>query len=69
MVLERCSCVHVIDLRVGGSSPGLCHVFFLGQETLLYTISSPRCLNGYQRQNAGGNPVMEGWGEGEWQYS
>ena len=32
----------------------------LGQDILLsQCLSPPRCINGYQRTNAGGNPVMD----------
>ena len=39
--------------------PGtLCCV--LGQDTLFsQRLSSPRCINGYRRLNAGGNPAMD----------
>ena len=44
------------DLRVIGSRPGS----FLRQETLLHIVSlPPRCINGYRRHTAGGNPAMD----------
>ena len=47
--------VRSVDLRSGGSkrSPSV------RQETLPHIVSlPPRCINGYQRHTAGGNPAM-----------
>ena len=43
-----------------GSSPGRDIVCFLRQVILLsQCLSPPRCINGYRRINAGGNPAMD----------
>ena len=55
--------VSVLDSGASGlvSSLGREHcVVFLGKTLLLLWYLSPtRCINGYQRLNAGGNPAMD----------
>ena len=33
--------------------------FFFTKETLHHCLSSPRCINGYQRHTAGNDPVLD----------
>ena len=50
------------DLRVGSLRLGwpfhYC-VDSLDKKAFLYSLSSPRCINGYWQHTAGGNPVID----------
>ena len=49
-----------LDLKVGGSRTSPCHrVVSLHKKLYPGCLSPPRCINGYQRHTAGGNPVLD----------
>ena len=54
--------VSALDSKVSapGSSPGRGHcVVFLGKTLHSHSASPTKCINGYRRINAGGNPAMD----------